>query len=187
MRFWPQKKWKKILLSIFLVILMVGVAVVGYMEYSVYREISAPTEILNPSGAKTALVLYHPGLTDFAHNVSLSFANGLASSGWRIEIATANPKAPTNLSNYSLLVLGWPIYDFNPGPTITNHLGRIGNLHGIDTVILVIAGGMDPLNAQGNMDKIVRNNNGTILETLQAFRGGNAWQTMQEEGSKLTP
>jgi len=187
LRFWPQKRWKKIVLSVFLAILLVGVATAGYLEYSVYREVSTPLEILNPDGAKTALVIYHPGLTDFAQNVTYSFAGGLTSAGWRVEIATASPQAPTNLSSYSLLVLAWPIYDFNPGPTITNHIQRIGNLNGINTVVIVVAGGMDPLNAQGNMDKIVQNANGTVIETLQAFRGGNAWQTMQQQASTITP
>ena len=175
------------MLSVFLALLLVGAVLAGYMEYSVYREVSAPLETLNSGGAKSALVIYHPGLTDFAKNITYSFADGLASAGWQVDVATASPQAPTNLSNYSLLVLTWPIYDFNPGPTITNHIQRIGNLNGINTVVVVVAGGMDPLNAQGNMDKIVQNANGTVLETLQAFRGGNAWQTMQQEASKITP
>ncbi len=187
LRFWPQRRWKKILLTVFLVLLFVGVAIVGYLEYSVYREVSSPLESLNAQGEKKALLIYHPGLTDFSRNVSYSFANGLAEAGWRVEIATASAQAPTDLSGYSLLVLGWPIYDFNPGPTITNHISRIGNLQGKDTVIMVVAGGMDPFNAQGNMERIVQNANGTVLKTLQAFRGGNAWEQMQEEASKITP
>jgi hypothetical protein len=169
-----------------LVVLAVLLGIGGYLEYSVYREVSTKTVVLNPDGAKTALLIYHPGLTDFARNVTYSFADGLVSSGWRVEIATASPQAPTSLANYSLLVLGWPIYDFNPGPTITNQIHRMGNLNGTATVVMVIAGGMDPLNAQASMDKIVQNANGTVLKTLQAFRGGDAWQTMQEEGSKIT-
>jgi hypothetical protein len=187
LRFWPQKKWKKILLSAFLIVLVVSVSIGAYLEYSVYREVSTQTVVLNVGGAKTALVIYHPGITDFARNVTYSFADGLVSSGWRVEIATASPQAPTSLSNYSLLVLGWPIYDFNPGPTITNQIQRMGNLNGTNTVVMVIAGGMDPLNAQANMNKIVENANGTVLETLQAFQGGDAWQTMQDEGSKIAP
>lgn len=187
MRFWPHKKWKKILLSAILIVLVVFVGIGAYLEYSVYREVLTQTVVLNSGGTKTALVIYHPGITDFAHNATYSFADGLISSGWRVEIATASPQAPTSLSNYSLLVLGWPIYDFNPGPTITNQIHRMGNLNGTNTVIMVIAGGMDPLNAQANMGKIVENANGTVLETLQAFRGGDAWQTMQDEGSKIVP
>jgi hypothetical protein len=169
------------------VILIVGVAVVGYLEYSVYREIATPTEILNPQGAKTALVIYHPGLTDFARNVSYSFADGLASSGWRVEITTASPQAPINLSNYSLLVLGRSIYDFNPGPTVTHCIDRIGNLNDIKTVLIAVGGGLDPLNAQSAMNKIIQNANGTIMQSLTSFRSQHNQGALQEEASKITP
>lgn len=88
----PKKKWKKIILSAFLIILAALVIVVGYLEYSVYREVSSPLVVLNSQGAKTALVIYHPGLSPFAHDIAYAFANGLASSGWRVEIATASPQ-----------------------------------------------------------------------------------------------
>jgi hypothetical protein len=186
-RFWPKRRWKKIVLTSLLITLAVFGGIAAYLEYSVYREVSFQNVILNLAGSKTALVIYHPGLTDFAKNISYSFAYGLAARGWRIEIATASPQAPTNIANYSLLVLGWPIYDFNPGPTITNQIHRMGNLNGTNTVVMVIAGGMDPFNAQANMDKIVQSANGTVIKTLQAFRGGNAWESMQNEAMKITP
>lgn len=187
MRFWPQKRWKKILLTTLLIILAVLIGIVGYFEWSVYREVSSNIEVLNAQGAKTALIIYHPGLTDFARNVTYSFADGLVSSGWRVEITTASAQAPTDLSKYSLLVLGWPIYDFNPGPTITNHLDRIGDLNGIDTVVMVIAGGLDPLHAQENMNTKVQNANGNLIATLQAFRGGTAAQDMFNAAKNITP
>ena len=186
MRFWPQKKRKKILLSIFLIILVVGVALVGYLEYSVYREVRAPLETLNTQGSKTALVIYHPGLTSFAHDIAYNFSLGLASSGWRVEIASASPQAPTNMSKYSLIVLSWPIYDFNPGPTITSQIHRIGNLHDINTVIVAVGGGVNPFNAIGNMEKIVQNANGTIIQSITAFRS-NHNLNIQYEASKITP
>ena len=88
----PKKKWKKIILSAFLIILASLVIIVGYLEYSVYREVSSPLAVLNSNGAKTALVIYHLGLSPFAHDIAYAFANGLASSGWRVEIATASPQ-----------------------------------------------------------------------------------------------
>lgn len=187
MRFWPQKRWKKIVLSVFLVILSVGVAIAGYLEYSVYREVSAPLETLNDGGAKNALVIYHAGLTDFAKNITYTFTDGLASAGWQVDVATASPQAPTNLLDYSLLVLCWPIYDFNPGPTITNYIQRIGNLGGINTVIIAIGGGLDPLNASAAMGKVVENANGTILKSLTSFRSQHNQDALREEASNLMP
>ena len=185
MRFWPKKKWKKALLATFLILLAVFAVIAGVLEYSVYREISTPLEILNSQGTKTALVIYHPGLTSFAYDVTYNFSSGLASVGWRVEISTASPQAPTNISKYSLLVLCWPIYDFSPGPTITSQIHRIGNLNDIKTVIVAVGGGMDPFNSVGSMNKIVQNANGTIIKTLTAFRS-NDNLNMNMEGSKIT-
>ena len=187
MKFWPQKRWKKIMLTTLLIVLVALVGVGGYLEYSVYREVASQTKVLNPEGAKTALVIYHPGLTDFASNVTYTYAEGLASKGWRVEIATASPQAPTNLSNYSLLVLCWPIYDLNPGPTITNQIHRIGNLNGIDTVVIAIGGGINPLDAPGAMNREVGNANGTIVQSLTWLRSQHNMDKLTEEANKITP
>jgi hypothetical protein len=187
LRFWPQKRWKKIVLTTLLVTLAALAGVFGYLEYSVYHETETETQVLNGSGEKTTLVIYHPGLTDFAKNITYTYAESLAANGWRVEIATANPNAPTDISKYSLLVLNWAIYDFNPAPTITNHLHRIGNLNGIDTVIITIGGGLDPFTASNAMNKIVQDANGTVVQSLTMFRSQRNFEMLKEEASKLSP
>ncbi|MGD6850652.1 MAG: flavodoxin family protein [Candidatus Bathyarchaeia archaeon] len=187
MRFWPQKRWKKIVLTTLLVTLAVLVSLGGYLEYSVYREVTTQTEVLNADGAKTAIVYYHPGLTDFARNITYTYAQALAAGGWRVEVATASTQAPTDLSKYSLLVLSWAIYDFNPAPTITNQLHRIGNLNGMDTVIIAIGGGLDPLNAPANMNKTVQDANGTVVQSLTSYRAQHNQAELTEEAAKLKP
>lgn len=187
MRFWPQKKWKKILLSTLLIVLVAFLGVGAYLEYSVYREVNLPIDTLNAGGAKTALVIYHPGLTDFAKNITYTFADGLVSSGWRVDVATASPQAPTSLQNYSLLVLCWPIYDFNAAPTITSQVQRFGNLNGVNTVIVAVGGGLDPLNAQASMTKIVQDANGTVIQSLTMFRSQRNLTALQQEASAIKP
>lgn len=187
MKFWPQKRWKKILLTTLLIVLAVFVSIGGYLEYSVYREVPTDTQVLNPDGAKMALVIYQPGLTDFARNITYTYANALAASGWRVEIATASPQAPTNITKYSLLALVWPIYDLNPAPTITNQIHRIGNLNGVNTAIVAIGGGIDPLNAPAAMNKIVQDTNGTVVQSLTSFRSQHNIDTLAEKAAELTP
>jgi hypothetical protein len=110
----------------------------------------------------------------------------LASGGWRVEIATASPQAPTDISKYALLALIWSIYDFNPAPTITNQIHRIGNLNGVNTVIVAIGGGLDPLNAPNVMNKIVQDANGTIVQSLTSYRSQHNLEALGEEAIKLT-
>ncbi len=111
MRFWPEKRWKKAVLVTLLVLIAVGAPIVAYLEYSVYREVVSPIEVKNPTGAKTALVIYHPGLQPFAHDIAYGYADGLAQNGWRVEITTASSQSPTDLSNYAC----W----YSPGPSTT--------------------------------------------------------------------
>ncbi len=163
----------------------VFVSLFGYLEYSVYREVALEKEVLNANGIKTALVYYHPGLTDYARNITYTYAEALASNGWRVEVATVSSQAPTDLSKYSLLVLSWAIYDFNPAPTVTNQLHRIGNLNGIQTVIITIGGGLNLLNAPASMNKIVQDANGTIVQSITCYRSQHNQAQLADEASLL--
>lgn len=187
MRILPQKKWKKILLVTLIVFLIVGVPIVAFLEYSVYREVATPVEVKNTGGNKTALVIYHPGLSAFSHDIAYAFANKLASNGWRVEIATASAQAPTITAEYDLLVLDWPIYDFNPGPTLTNYIHRVGDLQGKDTIIVTIGGGINPFNAQEAMRQSVQDANGNVKETVTIFRGGNFTEKVDQVASTIIP
>jgi hypothetical protein len=83
--------------------------------------------------------------------------------------------------------LNWAIYDLNPAPTITNHIRCIGNLNGINTVIVAIGGGLDPLNASNAMNKIVQDANGMVVQSLTSFRSQRNIDALREEASKLSP
>jgi hypothetical protein len=88
LKLWPQKRWKKILLISVLVIVVALASLLANVIYAINTDIVTELVVKNPDGSKTALVLYHPGLSSFAHDVSYAFADGLASNGWRVEIAT---------------------------------------------------------------------------------------------------
>ena len=140
MNLWPQKKWKQVLFVLVLAILVViasfGRFGLAYIDSAVNKDVASGIEIVNPGGNKTALVIYQPGLTSLPKNTSYAFANGLAASGWRVEITTASSQAPSDLSKYSLLVLGFPTYKNSPGTAIVRYVDRAGDLHGINTVII---------------------------------------------------
>lgn len=171
MKFWPEKKRRKILLIFFLILLIVVVPIVIYFEYSVYREVETEIVIKNTSGIKTALLVYHPGLTDFSSNIAYGVSDGLVKNNWRVEISTASSQTPINVSRYDLIVFIWPLYDFSPGPTITNYINRVSDLKDTDTIIVTIGGGIDPLNAADAMHRIVQNANGNIIKSLTIYRG----------------
>jgi len=170
MKLWPEKKWKKILLIAILVFVIVVASVSGFALFKINTDYVSGIDVLNANGSETALVVYHPGISSFMKDTIYAFADGLAENGWRVEITTASSQAPTDMSEYSLLVLGSPVYAGNPSPTIKRHVERIGDLQGIDTVVLVTSAGSDG-GTGASMQQTVEEHNGTIETVLSLFTG----------------
>ena len=168
MKFWPQKKWKKILLVAVIVFVISVVGVVGAIFFKIRSDFSSKIDVLNPEGTKTALVIYHPGLASFQQDTTYAFADGLVENGWKVEITTPSSEAPTDLSGYSLLVLGSPVYAGAPAPTLQRHLERIGDLNGIDTVLIVTSGGSDG-EAEATLQQAVEEHDGNVVLVLSLY------------------
>ena len=165
MKFWPQKRWKKILLIVLLTTIIVSTLLLIYASFGMNNDVITHLVIKNPEGIKTALVIYHPGLSSFSHDVSYAFADGLVSTGWRVELATPSIEAPINLSKYSLLVIASNTYGFNPDTPTTRHLERIGDLGGIKTVAITLGAGSAE-QSQEALENLVEDSNGIIIESL---------------------
>ena len=65
MKFWPQKKWKQILLITILAFVIVFAGVVGFIFFKINSDYVSGIEVLNADGTITALIIYHPGLSSF--------------------------------------------------------------------------------------------------------------------------
>jgi len=161
----------------FLTLVVVGAVLLAYVLLSINKDVVSPIYVINARGSKTALVVYQPGLTSSPKDNSYAFANGLSSSGWRVEITTASSQAPSDLSNYSLLVLAFPIYGGAPGAAAVRYVDRLGNLQGIHTVIIDVPA------SENIMKQKVQAENGTVIETLVA----NGATDIQQAGSQIAP
>jgi flavorubredoxin len=191
MKLWPQKKWKQILLAIFLVIVVIFAVFAAYIGFNLNKDAVSGIGILNTQGSKSALIVYQPGLSSFPKDVSYAFANGLAEAGWRVEITTASPQAPKELSTYSLLVLGFPTYGAQPGTAIVRYLDGLGNLHGIETVLVSCAAGNANESAAVIQQK-VQSESGTVKESIGLTSmapndGGTSTDIARQAGSKIFP
>ena len=188
MKFWPQKKWKKILLVAVIVFVISVVGVVGAIFFKIRSDFSSKIDVLNPEGTKTALVIYHQGLASFQQDTTYAFADGLVENGWKVEITTPSSEAPTDLSGYSLLVLGSPVYAGAPAPTLQRHLERIGDLNGIDTVLIVTSGGSDG-EAEATLQQAVEDHDGNIVLVLSLYTStpndGNPLTIAEQAGRDL--
>ena len=168
MRFWPQKKWKQIVIVAVLAFVVIVVSVLGFILFKINSDYTSNLEIKNAEGTESALIIYHPGLSSFMEDTAYAFADGLVENGWRVEITTASSQAPTDLSGYSLLVLGSPVYADSPSATIQRHVERISDLNGIDTVLLVTSEGSDG-GAEAAMQQTVEESGGTVVDVVSLF------------------
>ena len=135
-----------------------------------FREVVSEVTALNPDGGSgTALVVYHPGKSDFQRRVFSGFAEGLVANGWRVETTTPSAQAPTDLAGYDLLVLGGPTYGFKPNRPILKYLSRLGDLGGKPTVTIITALGMGERSTE-MMQRLVREANGDLVEALLLYK-----------------
>lgn len=138
----------------------------GLLSFWLNAEVVSPVETLNPAGeAGTALLVYHPGRTGLQRRVSMAFAEGLASNGWRVSITTASSHTPTNLSGYDLLVLSTPTYDWLPARRIRTYLQRLGDTSGQPTVVIVTGLGLTG-RSLARMERMVQQANGQLIASF---------------------
>jgi hypothetical protein len=144
--------------------------VVALLDYGRNKEVVSEVKALNPEGdGGTALVVYHPGKSDFQYRVFSGFVEGLVSRDWRVEITTPSSQAPADLSGYDLLVLGGPTYWFTPNRPIRRYLSRLGDLGGQRTVTLITAMGAGE-RSTSIMEKQVREANGDLVNALLLYK-----------------
>ena len=177
------------MLVIALIVVMVSFA--GFasllMSGTISREVVSEIYVKNADGNTTALIVYQPGFSGFPRDVVYNFADGLASSGWRVEITTASSEAPSDLSKYGLLMLAYPVYGGTPGTAIVSYVNRMGDLKGIDTVIIACGGGdsgesIEPLRQQ------VQDANGKFYRSLAlSNQVDSALESARKAGSNIKP
>jgi hypothetical protein len=135
----------------------------GLWSFTVNAEVVSDVEVLNPNGRTgTALLAYHPGKSGYQDMIAQAFSEGLGSNGWRVEVATASKEAPTDLSDYDLLVLSAPTYDWVPARPIQRYVQQLGDLRGKRTVVIISGAGTTSLSLP-MMEDLVRGANGDLV------------------------
>lgn len=149
-----------------LVIVVAAAVALVWLFTRMSKEVVSEVMILNAEAKEgTALVVYHPGLTGFHEKATHAFAEGLVSSGWRVEITTASSQAPSDLSSYDLVVLGGPTYQGGPARPVQNYVERLGDLGGKRTVAIVSGLGRTE-GSVAVMEGLVRQANGELVKSL---------------------
>ncbi len=157
-----------LMIGLILGFFMMG-STVSMVEQSVISVESGIVRI-NPTGAAgSALVVYHPGVTTFNRDVTYAFAGGLAETGWRCDVTTASPVAPTDLAVFDLLVLVTPTYFNEPARSIAEYVGFLGDLGGLP-VELVVTAGTDSRVSSMQLEALIHDANGSVLSILELWQ-----------------
>jgi hypothetical protein len=152
-------------------LLLLVLFALGTVWLTVRAEATPPARarVVNPSGARgTALVVHHPGLSDFPGRVTDALARGLARQGWRVELAITTPRASAAPSRADLLVLVAPTYWWAPARPVVRWLDHAGNFRGTPTVVVVTAAGQSSRSRRVLEDR-VRAAGGRVLAAREFF------------------
>ena len=107
-----MRKAFKIILAVFavLIILFVSVAAIIFLDVAAYTATGSKT--LTPTGTSVgkAIVIYDPGLTGTAKGVADKVASDLQAKGYTVTLAGIKSSAAANTTDYSVVVVGGPVY-----------------------------------------------------------------------------
>ncbi len=145
------KKLGKII-GIGLVIIIIA-AVLGFSTvfYDIAGYNAKESQTLNPDGTVVgyAMVVYDPGVTGTAKKVADSIAKDLQTKGYSVELAGISSSKAGNTSNYSVIVVGGPIYAGNPSSSVKEYLKNLQVSQ--NTNLGVFASGQDPDTAKNTV------------------------------------
>lgn len=141
-----MRKILKIILAIFavLIIIMVAFAALVFLDVAAYTATGSQTLI--PTGTGTsgkALVTFDPGLSGTAKGVADKVASDLQAKGFTVTLAGIKSSAVANVSGYSVIVVGGPIYAGSPTASVKSFLSNLPSgqaSHGIGPYFLTRVG-----------------------------------------------
>ena len=121
-----MKKILKIILVLFAVLIVVGIGSVSLIMLDAAGNFATGSKTL-PNGAATgqALVVYDPGLSGGAKDVATKIGYELQSSGYAVVLAGVKSSAAADMSGYSVIVVGGPIYAGKPASTVQSYLNSL--------------------------------------------------------------
>ncbi|MHB1109107.1 MAG: flavodoxin family protein [Devosia sp.] len=154
--------WIGLIIAI-VALLSIAAASMVWVVTSISRERVTLLTTLNPAGAVgRALLVFHPGLSDFPERTMTAFAEGLAQSGWSVDLTTASGQAPVNVADYGLIVVGSPIYGGVVGKPAADYLVRLGDFVG-KPVVIVLTGAGDTAAALDATEASIKALNGKVV------------------------
>jgi len=92
------------------------------------------------SESKKAIVIYQPSRTSVVKDLAYQFAKGLNDKGYEVTINYPGDFLDADLSKYSIIVFGTPVYIGTPSKVLIEYINRIKNVSD-KKIISFISGG----------------------------------------------
>lgn len=152
-----------LLVAVVLVVVVAGLLMLWLLNAVSTEKVTPVATISAGSGTGTALIVYHPGLSDFPDRIVAAYAEGLAEAGWRVDRTTASKAAPADFAPYDVVILAGPVYGGLSKP-LSDYIARV-DFAGRPVVVMVMGAG-DTENTLRQAADRVSVGHGTVIERL---------------------
>jgi flavodoxin len=128
-----MRKIFKIILAIFAVLIIIGVVLAGIvlLDVASYTATGSETHPASGTSVGNALVVYDPGLSGNTKNVATKISDDLQAQGYTVTFAGIKSTAAGNISDYSVIVVGGPIYAGSPTSSVKAFLTSLNPAQGV--------------------------------------------------------
>lgn len=120
---------------------------------------------------KKALIVYQPALTNITSGVARQIAKGLHEGGYEVTLNYPGEHLPTDLSQYSVIVFGSPVYAGQVSKALTDYMSKV-KVHSTGRIALYSTGSVmnevKELDAMENLLKGVK-----TYKKVKFFTAGN--------------
>lgn len=84
-------------------------------------------EVLSSSrqSPKKALIIYQPGISDISSKTAHQIARGLNDGGYEVTLNYPGNHLSADVTRYSLLIFGSPVYSGQPSKALTDYMSKI--------------------------------------------------------------
>jgi flavodoxin len=151
----------KIILKVFLVIVIIIVVFAIIMFISAKTLLKAhhgdKAEVLKADVEKPqkALVIYQPSKTSASSDVAHAIAEGLHDSGYEVTLNHPGDFLSSDISGYSVVVFGAPVYGSMTADVLTEYMQRIGDFSDKKVILFFTAGSIDDGPEMGKLEALL--------------------------------
>jgi len=163
---------KRKALKIFTGLVLISVLLFAYLLVVPQMEKVTGLDTKNSEGKSgKILVVYHPGLSSFQKDVTMSYVKGLVERNFIVDITTPSSNTTTEITNYDLIILGAPTYEFAPAKPMENYITRVSDFKG-KKIVVIITGSGSTDESVAKMKELIESTNGTLIESLPLWSLG---------------